>query len=101
MTNVAVGVTRNFREGLMRTPESRHGDMADQANPEHEAYIASSVAPILGQKRWEEGVLGSFGGFVPTRGRKCKDCGEEISKIRLQALPLTRICIKCKEAQKP
>jgi len=30
---------------------------------------------------------------------KCKKCGEEISKARLEALPDTKTCIKCSDVK--
>jgi DnaK suppressor protein len=30
----------------------------------------------------------------------CRDCGEEIARVRLEAIPWTRVCISCKEKQK-
>ena len=29
----------------------------------------------------------------------CRDCGEPIAPARLNAIPWTRVCIKCKEKQ--
>ena len=30
----------------------------------------------------------------------CRDCGDEIARVRLEAIPWTRVCISCKETQK-
>jgi DnaK suppressor protein len=32
--------------------------------------------------------------------RRCEVCGEPISKVRLEAVPWTRVCRECKESEK-
>ena len=77
---------------------SRHGDLADQANGTNEVHIQLKLkqtdAKIL--QAIEEALTridkGTYG--------LCRDCGEPISEPRLQAIPWTRVCIHCKEKQK-
>jgi len=78
---------------------SRQGDMADQASGNNEVHIALKLrqtdAKILqaieeALQRIERGTYGV-----------CRDCGEPIAEARLHAIPWTRVCIKCKEKQKP
>lgn len=78
---------------------SRQGDMADQAEGINEVHIALKLrqtdAKILqaieeALARIERGTYGI-----------CRDCGEAISDARLGAIPWTRVCIACKEKQKP
>ena len=78
---------------------SRQGDLADQASGNNEVHIALKLrqtdAKILqaieeALQRIERGTYGV-----------CRDCGEPIAEARLHAIPWTRVCIKCKEKQKP
>jgi DnaK suppressor protein len=77
---------------------TRQGDMADQASGNNEVHIALKLkqtdAKILqaieeALKRIDKGTYGI-----------CRDCGEPIAEARLNAIPWTRVCIKCKEKQK-
>jgi DnaK suppressor protein len=76
---------------------SRQGDLADQASGNNEVHIQLKLkqtdAKILqaieeALYRMEKGTYGI-----------CRDCGEEIAEPRLNAIPWTRVCIKCKEKQ--
>jgi DnaK suppressor protein len=77
---------------------SRQGDMADQASGNNEVHIQLKLkqtdAKIL--QAIEEALVridkGTYG--------VCRDCGELIAAARLNAIPWTRVCIKCKEKQK-
>ena len=76
---------------------TRQGDMADQASGNNEVHIALKLkqtdAKIL--TAIEEALVridkGNYG--------ICRDCGEPIAPARLNAIPWTRVCIKCKEKQ--
>ena len=76
---------------------SRQGDLADQASGNNEVHIALKLkqtdAKIL--QAIEEALVrmekGTFG--------ICRDCGEPISRARLEAIPWTRVCITCKQKQ--
>jgi DnaK suppressor protein len=76
---------------------TRQGDMADQASGNNEVHIALKLkqtdAKIL--TAIEEALVridkGTYG--------ICRDCGEPIAEARLNAIPWTRVCIKCKEKQ--
>ena len=76
---------------------SRQGDLADQASGNNEVHIQLKLkqtdAKILqaieeALRRIDKGTYGI-----------CRDCGEEIAPARLNAIPWTRVCIKCKEKQ--
>lgn len=76
---------------------SRQGDLADQASGNNEVHIALKLkqtdAKILqaieeALVRMEKGTYGI-----------CRDCGEPIAQVRLNAIPWTRVCITCKEKQ--
>jgi DnaK suppressor protein len=77
---------------------TRQGDMADQASGNNEVHIALKLkqtdAKIL--QAIEEALVrldkGTYG--------ICRDCGEPIAEARLNAIPWTRVCIRCKEKQK-
>src|SRR3954453_7444726 len=76
---------------------TRQGDMADQASGNNEVHIQLKLkqtdAKIL--QAIEEALVridkGTYG--------ICRDCGEPIAPARLNAIPWTRVCIKCKEKQ--
>ncbi len=76
---------------------TRQGDMADQASGNNEVHIALKLkqtdAKIL--TAIEEALVridkGNYG--------ICRDCGDPIAPARLNAIPWTRVCIKCKEKQ--
>ena len=76
---------------------SRQGDLADQASGNNEVHIQLKLkqtdAKIL--QAIEEALTridkGTYG--------ICRDCGEPIAPARLNAIPWTRVCIKCKEKQ--
>src|SRR3977135_1976773 len=76
---------------------TRQGDMADQASGNNEVHIQlklkQTAAKILQDieealSRMEKRTYGI-----------CRDCGEPIAEARLNAIPWTRVCIKCKEKQ--
>jgi DnaK suppressor protein len=76
---------------------SRHGDLADQANGTNEVHIQLKLkqtdAKILqateeALERMEKGTYGI-----------CRDCGDPIAPARLDAIPWTRVCIECKQKQ--
>lgn len=76
---------------------TRQGDMADQAAGNNEVHIALKLrqtdAKILqaieeALARIENGTYGA-----------CRDCGEPIAPVRLNAIPWTRVCRACKEKQ--
>jgi DnaK suppressor protein len=74
---------------------TRHGDFVDQASDDNEVHVnirlLQTDAKLL---RAIEAALsriedGSYG--------VCTMCGEDISVVRLKAVPWTSVCIKCKE----
>jgi DnaK suppressor protein len=78
--------------------DARHGDFADKASGYSEAHIQLKIkqtdAKILyaiedALWRMEQGTYGL-----------CRDCGEAIASVRLNAIPWTRVCITCKEKQR-
>jgi DnaK suppressor protein len=78
---------------------TRQGDLADQATGNNEVHIALKLrqtdAKILqaieeALARIEKGTYGL-----------CRDCGEPIAEVRLNAIPWTRVCRACKEKQSP
>ena len=82
----------------MENNSGRQGDMADQATGNNEVHIQLKLkqtdAKILqaiedALQRIEQGTYGV-----------CRDCGEPIAEVRLNAIPWTRACVTCKEKQK-
>lgn len=82
----------------MENNSGRQGDVADQASGTNEVHIQLKLkqtdAKIL--QAIEEALrridLGTYG--------VCRDCGERIADVRLDAIPWTRSCVACKEKQK-
>jgi RNA polymerase-binding transcription factor len=76
---------------------TRQGDMADQASGNNEVHIQLKLkqtdAKIL--QAIEEALVRIDNGTYGV----CRDCGEPIAEARLNAIPWTRVCIKCKEKQ--
>ncbi len=74
---------------------TRHGDFVDQASNDNEVHVnlrlRQTDAKLLraidsALSRIENGTYGI-----------CTMCGDEISQVRLQAVPWTSLCIACKE----
>jgi RNA polymerase-binding transcription factor len=114
-TENAPGDQAHFREILMKRRQeildnqkpladsmidtnTRQGDLADQANGNNEVHIHLKLKQtdakilIAIEEALQRVESGSYG--------VCRDCGDEISKARLEAIPWTRVCISCKEKQK-
>ena len=81
----------------MENNSGRQGDMADQASGTNEVHIQlklkqtdAKILQAIEEALWriEKGTYGV-----------CRDCGEPIAPARLNAIPWTRVCIKCKEKQ--
>jgi DnaK suppressor protein len=76
---------------------TRQGDLADQASGTNEVHIQLKLrqtdAKILHaiEEALERIDKGTYG--------MCRDCGEPIAAARLNAIPWTRVCIRCKEKQ--
>jgi RNA polymerase-binding transcription factor len=80
-----------------RAYSARHADPADQAASEYERQAAVHRAEAARQKlkvlkdalhRLERGIYG-----------ECAECGGEIERKRLEAIPWTRYCVTCQEAR--
>jgi len=77
---------------------TRQGDLADQANGNNEVHIHLKLKQtdakilIAIEEALQRVESGSYG--------VCRDCGDEIARVRLEAIPWTRVCITCKEKQK-
>ncbi len=74
---------------------TRHGDFVDQASDDNEVHVnirlRQTDAKLLRAidaaiSRIEHGTYGI-----------CTECEEEISAVRLQAVPWTSVCLACKE----
>jgi DnaK suppressor protein len=60
----------------------------DVALAQNEEWILEEVEHAL--QRIEDGTFG-----------RCQDCGREIDRDRLDALPYTRYCIRCSPRHEP
>src|SRR5688500_4328992 len=82
----------------MIDPNTRQGDLADQATGTNDVHIHRKL------KQSDAKLLSAIGEAIQrveagTYGL-CRDCGDQISKAGLEAIPWTRVCISCKEKQK-
>ena len=77
---------------------TRQGDMADQSSGNNEVHILLKLkqtdAKIL------QAIEEALGRIDKGTYGVCRDCGEPIAEARLNAIPWTRVCIKCKEKQR-
>jgi DnaK suppressor protein len=82
---------------LQPDTNSRQGDLADQASGNNEVHIQlklkqtdAKILQAIEEALWriEKGTYGV-----------CRDCGEQIARARLDAIPWTRVCIGCKAKQ--
>ena len=80
-------------------PGSKSGDWIDQSSQESDLHVhlAMKQTDTKLLRAIQEAILrldqGTYG--------ICTDCEEEIKLARLDAVPWTRVCIQCKERQKP
>ena len=80
-------------------PGSKSGDWIDQSSQESDLHVhlAMKQTDTKLLRAIEEAILridqGTYG--------ICMDCEEEIKPARLDAVPWTRVCINCKQRQKP
>ncbi|HEX4997470.1 MAG TPA: TraR/DksA C4-type zinc finger protein [Terriglobia bacterium] len=78
-------------------PGSKSGDWIDQSSQESEIHIRLALQQTDSKllRAVEEAIhrldQGTYG--------ICRDCEEEISLARLEAVPWTRVCKDCKEKQ--
>ena len=73
------------------------GDLIDQANADSEAELEIRLRRTDGRllRAIEEALARIRNGTFGT----CEQCGQRISKARLEAVPWTRLCRECKERQ--
>ncbi len=82
---------------LVRTEESRRGDMVDQASYE---IGAVEVAAVCASNKIEEQREMTLYENRKKRGlgEVCRSCSSEIRPARRKALPHTTICVICAES---
>ena len=77
---------------------ARQGDLADKASGNNEVHVQlkikqtdAKILQAIEEALWrmEQDTYGI-----------CRDCGEAIASVRLNAIPWTRVCITCKEKQR-
>jgi DnaK suppressor protein len=80
-------------------PGFKSGDWIDQSSQESDLHVH------LAMKQTDTKVLRAIEEAIHRLDQGtygiCMDCEEEIKIARLDAVPWTRVCIKCKERQKP
>ena len=80
-------------------PGSKSGDWIDQSSQESDLHVRLALKQTDSKllRAIEEAILRIDNGVYGI----CTDCEEEIAAVRLDAVPWTRVCIQCKEKQKP
>src|SRR5436190_7715153 len=80
-------------------PGSKGGDWIDQSSQESDLHVH------LAMKQTDTKVLRAIEEAIHRLDQGtygiCMDCEEEIKPARLDAVPWTRVCIECKQRQKP
>lgn len=80
-------------------PGSKSGDWIDQSSQESDVHVH------LAMKQTDTKLLRAIEEAIHRLDQGtygiCMDCEEEIKFARLDAVPWTRVCIQCKERQKP
>ena len=72
-------------------------DPADRANYEFERNTTLRIRDR--ERKLAKKVRQAIGRLEAGAYNECEECGEAIGKMRLDARPVTTLCIKCKEAQ--
>ena len=90
-------------ESIKRNPfkeeglEARKGDLADlsdrNSNNVINIHLKETEAKLI--RAIDEALLRLENGKYAI----CTSCGKEITRVRLEAVPWTRLCISCKEKQ--
>ena len=95
-----------YDESFADTPQGSDGDlsaysfhMADQGTDAMEREKAALFASKEGRFLYhiDQALRRLY--QTPDKYGICQECGEEIAYERLDALPHTRLCIRCKEAE--
>ena len=80
-------------------PGSKSGDWIDHSSMESDIHVRLALKQTDSKllRAIEEAILRLDQGVYGI----CMDCEEEIKLARLDAVPWTRVCIECKQGQKP
>ncbi len=70
-------------------PDAGRGDLADQAALATEQFVTSAIAKVRMDLSVQENAEGTV--------RTCSECEEPIPLKRLEAVPGTRLCVRCKQ----
>ena len=76
--------------------------LADLGSDNYEQEVALSL--LENREQTLEEVAAALARIEQGTFGRCEECGREISKERLQAIPFTRLCIRCareEEAEVP
>src|SRR5438445_6686138 len=75
------------------------GDLIDQANADAEAELQIRLHQTDG--RLARAIEEALDRIRKRTYGVCKSCGRPISKVRMTAVPWTRLCRECKEREHP
>ena len=86
---------------LARVPAAGglEGDLIDQANADAEAELQIRLHQTDG--RLARAIEEALDRIRKRTYGVCKSCGRPISKVRMTAVPWTRLCRECKEREHP
>ena len=74
---------------------TRHGDFVDQASDDNEVYV--NIRLLQTDAKLLRAIEAALGRLKDGSYGVCTMCGEDISVVRLKAVPWTSVCIACKE----
>lgn len=92
-----LSAARNGAEALVPGAGGWQGDLVDQANADAEAELQIELRQSDG--RLLRAIEEALGRIRRRTFGVCEACKQPISKVRLEAVPWTRLCRKCKERQ--
>ncbi|MBZ5494896.1 MAG: TraR/DksA C4-type zinc finger protein [Acidobacteriia bacterium] len=74
---------------------TRHGDFVDQASDDNEVHV--NIRLLQTDAKLLRAIEAALGRIDDGSYGVCTMCGEDISVVRLKAVPWTSVCIVCKE----
>lgn len=105
-------IQTQFKGRLLKIREDLGAEMAQLSNTilsdgrpcgEHDGYVSESIDKELVLELAEQGLCDAVDEALDRMARgaygTCIDCGRQIAKARLAAVPYTAYCIRCENAR--
>jgi DnaK suppressor protein len=74
---------------------TRHGDFVDQASDDNEVHV--NIRLLQTDAKLARAIESALSRIEDGSYGVCTMCGQDISIVRLKAVPWTSVCIECKE----